>query len=364
MYGVNGQWSAYLKIGGVEYAINPVSVPKLDWFENVHQNLPSLNLTLADKTNKFASIATAGDGVPIELTLGDGANNESSATFNIQGQPNIVQGNGYNYIHINAVLDKVSYLRSMITGLHEGTSASVLSAIASQHGLQADVDSTSDSQVWLPNNKTIASFVRSVADHGWTGEGGCLIPAVTSAGVFLYKNIMQAADSNKVFGQGYLPIMDWSAQSKAHVANHVRGYGSTTVGFDVTGAVSELGKITFSLFSNFLSASKVNMDSIGNLGAKIDAAVRPSGNTHENYQKALHQNRRIRSLFSSDINILVGMATEFDLLKKATVIPTDQLTSSPNTTVSGKYLLTARTRSLVRNKYVEKLVLTGQSLSE
>lgn len=363
MHGVTGQWNASLSINGQDFPINPTTVPNLMWHENVHQYLPTLNLTIADVTGDFATAAAAGDGVPIDLILGDGATNQSSATFNIQGAPKITPGNGYNLLHINAVLDKMSYLRGIIQGFHNGTSASVISSIAAQHGLQAEVDQTADSQVWLPNNKTIASFLRGVTNHGFVNEGSCMVTAVMSTGKLLYKNVMQAADSNVHFGQDGFNILDWNSTSKGMITNNVRGYGSTTVGYKQDGTLLELGKITFDLFSNFLSAAGVNIDSIGGLGTRIEPMVRPSGNTHDKYIEAAHQNQRQRALFSADLNILTDHVTPMDLLTKASAIPVNMLGSVPNDVVAGTYLVTSRTRSLLRNKYVEKIVLTGQSLS-
>lgn len=349
-----------LSIGGKDFPADTSNIKEIFWFESIHQNLPSLNMTLVDKTGTFTNIASAGDGVPIEITMGDGGiSGETSAKFNIQGAPQISKGSGYNLVKINAVLDNVPYMRSIATGLMEGSSSTVLQQLAGRVGLQFDGDSTADDMVWLPNNKTIAGFVRHVANHGWVSEGSCMMAAVTDQAKLLYKNIMSPRSAKDVFGLGgNIPIHDWSATSNGMLTNNNRGYGSTSFGFDIEGKVKELGKISFNMFSNFLPVSQANIDALGKLGGRLDNLIRTAGNTHEKYQEAAHQNQRIRALFSTDLNALVSQHTSAELLEAVNAIPQDWSTSKPSPSVTGQYILTARTKTLTRSRYEERCTLT------
>lgn len=366
MFGVKNQWNMDLSIGGKSFPSNTTTVRTCLWFENIHQNLPSLSLELVDESGDFSTIASAGDGVPIDITLGDGGKSgETSANFVILGAPQISRGQGTNLIKINAVLDHVNYLRSIVSGLYEGTSGAVLQKIAGSVGLTYKGDSSSDAQVWLPNNKTLSSFVRSVAMHGWAGAGSCFIPAVTSARELVYRNIMQPTSEGEIFGyeDGHVIILDWDATSNAMVTNNNGGYGSTSVGFDPTGTLTELNKITFNLFSSVLGVSSKNIEAIGQLGGRIDGIIRSAGNTHENYEQAKHQNARIRSTFSADMNMLIADVSRTTLLSQLTAIPLDYSRRQPNQSLSGPYILTSRTRCLTRSKYAERLVATSQGAS-
>ena len=309
MYGVKNQWNASLAIGGKFYPVNPTTVPSLVWFENIHQHLPSLKLSLIDRDGTFGSIASSGDGVPIDITLGDGGvSGEVSSRFNIQGQPQITHGGGHNILHINAVLDAVPFLRKVASGLFEGSSTDTLAKVAGQAGLGFSGISTADSQIWLPNNKTLAGFVRSVAQHGWIGAGHAVVPAVTDQFKLIYRDITNPISSGEIFSSspdsGTIQILDWEASSVAAQANHNRGYGSTSSYFGADGIFKEFNKIAMTLFNNFLGASSININAIGELGGRLDNMIRPAGNTHEKYEEALHENRRIRSLYASDLKVL------------------------------------------------------------
>lgn len=360
MYGVRGQWNMALSIGGKDFPADTSNVKELFWFETIHQNLPSLNLTIVDKTGAFTNIASAGDGVPIDITLGDGdTSGETTAQFNIQGSPQVTKGSGYNLVKINAVLNNVPYMRSIATGLMEGSSSKVLQQLAGVAGLQFDGDSTADDMVWLPNNKTIAGFVRHVANHGWVGEGSCMMAAVTDQAKLLYKNIMAPKFAGDVLGLGgNISIHDWSATSNGMLTNNNRGYGSTSFGFDIEGKLKELGKISFDMFSNFLPVSQGNIDALGKLGGRLDNLIRTAGNTHEKYQEAAHQNQRIRALFSTDLNALVSQHTSSELLQAVQAIPPDWSTDKPSAAFTGQYILTARTKTITRSRYEERCTLT------
>lgn len=369
MYGVKNQWNASLSIGGKFYPINPSTVPTIQWFENIHQHLPSLNLVLMDKDGTFGSIASTGDGVPIEITLGDGGRSgETSSRFNIQGQPQITHGRGYNLLHINAVLDAVPFLRRVVSGLYEGSSSATLAKVAGQVGLGFSGVSTSDSQVWLPNNKTLAGFVRSVAQHGWIGQGRAVVPAVTDQFKLIYRDITNPLSSGETFasregGRGVHTILDWEASSLAAQANHNRGYGSTSSFFGADGIFKEFNKVAMTLFNNFLGASSINIDAIGQLGGRLDNMIRPAGNTHEKYEEALHENRRVRSLYASDLKVVTCTASRSELLSKVAASPHNWGSGQSNQSLSGEYILTSRTRSIVRSKYVEMNVLTTSGMA-
>lgn len=362
-FGVKNQWNLALNIGGKDFPADTSNVQQLLWYENIHQNLPTLNLTLVDKTGVFSNITAAGDGVKIEATIGDGeARGETSGVFSIQGPPQISHGSGYNVIKLNAVLDYVPYQRSIASGLLEGTSSQVIAQLASKVGLKFSGDDTADSMVWLPTNKTIASFIRHVSNHGWADAGSLMMAAITDQGKLLYKNVMQAKMSKETFGVAGnqdLQIIDWQASSNGMITNNNRGYGSTSFGFDIEGNVKELGKITFNMVSNILPIAAASVEAIGTLGGRLDSLIRSAGNTHEKYEEAAHQNQRLRALFSSDLNILTHAHTATELLQSAFASPIDWSTGKPNAALTGNYILSGRTKTITRSRYEERLVLTG-----
>lgn len=365
MYGVKNQWNLAISIGGKDLApADPTGVKKLLWFESIHQALPSLNLEFIDLTGAFSTITASGDGVPIDITLGDGDySGETTSRFNIQGQPQLTHGNGYNLIKLNAVLDNLSYMRQVSSGLFNGTSSSVLGQIAAKVGLKFDGATTSDAMAWLPNNKTLYGFAKAVANHGWIDAASCLIHAVTDQKELVYKNVMQPDSVGETFESGSnesVQIVDWSATSNGLITNNNRGYGSTSFGFNAEGLLQEFNKITFNLLTNVLGVSTANINALGALGGRLDNIIRSAGNTHDNYDQAKHQNQRLRSLFSSDINLVTAQVTQSKLLHSISAVPFDFSTGNANPVYTGDYVMTSRTKSLIRSKYVERIVASSQ----
>lgn len=369
MAGVKGQWELTLNLGGYEYPTpSPESVPELNWFETIHQSLPTLNLTVKDYTGDVLRAVGGGDGTIIDITLGDGSGKATSAKFNIQGSPNVSPGRGYYNVKLNAVLDVVKYTRSVPTGLYEGTSASVISRLASEAGLRAKVIGSVDSQVWLPSGKTMHEWVRQIANHGYANASSLMMLGVTDQKELVYGDANQLINMGGVVftppGGGGIPINDWTATSNGMIGNNIKGYGATSIEFDPTGVVKELNKISSVLFGKTgFFASANNIASVGGLGGRIDIRPMSGGNTHEKYTEARHQNTRNRSLFSADLNILTHTVSGVQLLSGCEVQPPNLAYSNSGGSsiaeeFAGRYLITGKTKSLMSSKYCERVTCT------
>jgi len=360
MQGVMGQWNIQLNIGGLDITANPTTVPVLNWFQTIHQNLPSINLVVNDITGELLNYAM--DGAAIDITLGDGGQNETTSRFNIQGSPQIALGNSYYRFKINAVLDAMPYMRKIASGLYEGQSSNALSKVAQQSGLSFDGHTTNDSQVWLPNNQTLAGFARMVSSRGWASASSSMLLAVTDKFNLLYKDLDRVINggSKATFGQGGIPMLDYSATSRGMIANNNRALGVTASGFDSAGAFKELANISVLQLSNFFNFSSANKEAIGKLGGRLDQIVRDAGNVHDKFDDALHQNKRLRAMYSFDLNVLTDVVTDIELLSRVTANVLDHVKPSQiNTALSGDYIVTSITKSLTSPKYVERLTLTS-----
>lgn len=365
-YGVEGLWNCALAIGGQEYPATTTNIVELLWFESVHQSLPSLNLTIKDWDESFAKIASVGDGVKIDITLGDGKGGETSATFNIQGPPQITPGNGYNTVKMNAVLDAIEYNRKIPQGLYEGTSNDAISKLAGEAGLTpVTPTSTNDSQVWLPNNNSIVNFVKSIAQHAYAGDSSAMTVGVTDQRQLIFgdANDLINQSTGVTLGydesQGHIIIQDWNGTSSGMVANNFKSYGATTAFWTPEGILSELNKVTATLFgTNLFSFSSQNSDRIGDMGTRVDMQPRPAGNTHDKYNEAAHINTRTRSMWNVDFNCTTYQYTGIQLLSGVDVAPYRYGLPGQSEIFTGRMLLTAKTKALFNSKYVERLTLT------
>ena len=365
MYGIKNQYNCQLNIGGAELAATPSNILKIEIIENFNQNLPTLALTIQDDSGLFLDSTASGDGTPISLTLGDGGKSgEQSSTWRIQGSPQVDHGRSCYVITMNALLDAISYSRKIASGLYEGNSSQVLSKIAGESGLGFEGSPTSDNQVWLPNNRSLANFVRHVVNHAYSSAQSVFVAGVTEAKNLKMKDLSTLTSGGVSFGVGTgIPILSYNITSLGAVANHNRAAGSTSFGYGQDGVAIELNKITSTLIGNNLNASSFTQGALGAIGGRLDRIIRDSGNTHKKYTEAKHQNTRLRAQYNCDLHIVTDVFTGVDILTPVTAFPHNLTTVNPaslNTPYCGNYVVSAKTRTLVGTQYMEKLTLTSQ----
>jgi hypothetical protein len=364
--GVAGQWSLGLSLGGLDYPASITNVPKFEVYETIHQSLPSLNLEIKDYTGDYIKSTASGDGTLVEAVYGDGVNN-NSATFMIQGNPSVRHEKGCSILSINAVLNHVNYLRRTALGSFKGSSSSVISKIASNVGLTPVTTSSADSQQWLPNNKSFADFAKSIKEHGWASESSLMMLAVSTQGELIYGNAEDLAKQDIVkFGvdeKNSIIIEDWSGTSNGLLSGASRGYAATTVTYDQKGVVQEFNAAKSSALGNILSfGSSVGTLLEGAVGGLVLVRPRSSGNTHENYIKAEHQNARQRALYNIDLNLLVNKVSGAKLLRGAYAEPPNYGAPEISKVYTGNYLVTAKTTTFQSQQYCERITLTTNSV--
>ena len=359
--GVTGQWNCGLSIGGAPFAATTSNVVALNVIETIHQNLPSLQLTIKDATGQLQEAAASGDGTPIILTLGDGNKlGSTTSQWSIQGDPDIKPGSSHYVVQLRAMLDAVPFSRSISTGLFEGTANSVLGQVAAKAGLSFKGDSTSDKQVWLPNNKTLAGFAKHIVGHAYAGKQSGFVSGVTENKQLRLLNLSTAKAGGKVFSvtPGTIPIRGYEIKSKGAWGNHNRAAGATSSTWTKEGVLTELNKITQKRFSSNFGFSPAFAKSIGELGGRLDTMIRDAGNVHEKFIDARHQNSRIRDMFTCDLIIFTDVHSGVNILDTVTAYPPSLVADTFNLPYCGNYVVTAKTRSLVDPSYVERITLT------
>jgi hypothetical protein len=364
MHGIKDQYNMSMNIGGVDYPCMASNIENISVFENYATNLPTLNITIMDDSGIFVESTAGGDGTPIQLVFGDGGREgESSSSWVITGNPEISHAKGYYRIKINAVLNNIAYMRKIANGLYEGSSNTALSKLAGEAGLKFNGDSASDSQVWLPNNKTLAGFARMIAGHAYGGSQSVYALGVTIDGELRFKDLSKIQGGKQIGGQG-LQILSWDITSKGAIGNHNRAAGSTSAGYKPDGVLKELKEVSTTLGNGKLSFSSFFKGAIGDFGGKLDKLPRDSGNSHEKYQEARYQNSRLRAMYSLDLHVLVNTFSGLNVLSGANINLPDIITSPNSTGVnksySGNYIVSAKTTTLINSSYYERITFTTQ----
>lgn len=365
MQGVEGQWSGGMIIGGYEIPLNPSVLTSFNLFNSIHQSLPSLDVTFKDDGAHIINSLGIGDGTPVSITLGDGKNGDTgSMSFKVVGDPQSKPGYSTEIVSFSAVLDHLPYMRKIISGSTKGTSGDAIAMAASQAGLKTEIDSTNDSMVWLPNNKPLAAFVRHVAERGWASATSCMLTGVTDGSLLRYKDLDKiiSGGASVEYGVNGIPVLQHVITSKSHVQNNIAGYGSTSTTLMGDGSFKELAKIGMRMIGNRAAAGAEMSASLGSLGGRIETRPLDAGNTHDKWAEAQHQNRRIKSNFAFDVNILIDVLTdESKILNGSDLMLYSKATGGILTSVTGSYIITSKVRSLMNNRYFEKLTLTAQS---
>lgn len=361
MLGQVGQYALEVLADGVDLKLDPSDLGHFNIINNILEHLPSASFMFKDKTGKFIDQLIK-DGSKLEISIGLPDDLYSALQFVSSGIPDVDGAD----ISVRGFLDKMPFMRSVIDKHHEGNSSDVISALAKAVGLEADVDTTDDSMIWLPNRTTIAQYARHVTDRAFSTAGSALIMAVTDSGKLRYKDLdtliskgpgkTLASDSSK----GDFQILDWTVASKAHVTNNNQGYGSTTIGMNEDGSIFEGNKVAMKLFSAATSISESLSGAIGDLGGRINVLAPLAGNTHKNWYKALHENERVKQSYAFDLNVVVDRPSRLELLDVVRAIPNNPQTGQEARDMVGNYIVTATTKFITNNRFMEKLVLTAQ----
>ena len=362
MSGVFGQWFLEISIDGTPILANPTTVPYIHIINNMHQNLPILDFAYKDSSGITDTLRLK-DGTSITCSIGvAGGHIYQGLPFRMIGSPKGNPTDSSTGITIKAVLDNPAYMRKIMDTHVDGTSTALAQKIAGMAGLKFDGDNANDKMVWLPNRLPLASSLKKHSEKAWASDKSSFIVGVDDSGTLYYKDLdkLAAASATKTFSsnpsEGHY-ISFWSFDAKDQLYNNTKGYGSTSIGHKEDGTVDELAKIDMRSFAGDIGGSFMK-NVIGSRGGRVDHLPIQSGNVHDNWNKAIHQNSRIKSMFSCDLVILTDTPSQVKMFDKVKVIPYDPATAQPRQTLVGDYIVTAFTRTIHRNQYYEKITLT------
>lgn len=364
--GVHGQWFLDISIAGTPLVADPSLFSKLEIINNIHQHLPSIYFSYRDPTGDNSEMFKFKDGDAINVSLGTpGVHIYEGMSFAQLGSPRGDPSNKEGVL-VQGVLNKPAWLRKIVDTHTEGNSHEVFQKLAGQAGLQAIVDTAMDKMVWLPNRTSLAEYARFVADRAYGGKTSCFITAVTDTGKALFKDIDKIiqSGSKRLLSQFYEPgsvnILSYEVTSKSHITNNSRGYGATSMATRNDGSTIELNKIDIRGFASALPFGDFFSSAIGDLGNRIMQMPTLTGNTHDKWADAIHQNMRIKSMYGFDIAVLTDTPSRLELLDKIEFKPLNRKTGQPVEALVGEYIVTAITKTIHGMRYYEKLTITSQ----
>jgi hypothetical protein len=369
---IGSQYYVDLALNNQEIAVSPSLLPKVFELNNNHHHVPSILMYLNDPTGLLLNKLNLGDGVPIDIasTSDPNAYPPTTTTYRMLGRPKAVSA-GMTMMAITGYLDATQYLRQVVKKSYRGNSSDVIQQLASDSGMTAIADATNDTMAWLPNLKTFSQFARHLTDYGWASPTSMMSMAVNRSKQLIFKNISEHIKTAPLatFYYGASPpagstaesysIAQYKVTNRSGLLNHWMGYGANTNQVTRDGTLSTFNKVTSTLLSNTIDVNPILQGQVGNI---VRTVFHPpdTGNGHTNFISALHQNKRLRSMFSTDLEILIIGDCKRDIFDLVNVDIIDSSTYESNPAYQGQYLITAKTRVAWNNMYYTKLQLCTQ----
>lgn len=335
--------------------------------ESVDLSVPMLQVSLSDQYEQISSEGMMADGALIRVVLHprtDATKTKLDCTFRLNSVNRTTEG-GITRVNLDAYLDVPLYWHAASSREFKGTSSACLSSLASECGMDFDVDATSDAQTWYPAQTVNHLWARHVAQHGFKSSSSCMQLAVTSGKRLLYKDLNMARPPKDRMSYvevrpEYILVTDAAPSIRSGTSNHVGGYYYGRVRQSVKSGVEVLDQVNApkgrgdkSLMVNKKLHSKVE------LGRTKFSAI-DVGNTHDSYEVAFHQNLRLRSLYAASTAVLTPECTDLQLLDWVQFAVDSNYGSMA--AFSGMYQVMSKASILRGTDYVERFELGRRSL--
>lgn len=373
---IPGQFLAYAKIGDSEIPLSSSDDQFICIRDNVKQILPTVEFYLPDFNNVLSGQTLISDGTPIEVAISDGVDGKAVVKkFTSFGTPKRAPTSTGTFLHIIGILDGCAdIVRAAVNRSINDTSYNVMSEAAKQFDLNfsSNVTSTNDKMAWRGGRQHWGNFLNFVADHGYSQPGSFMSFSIQSNKTLFYNDVAQLMKSQarkamivnsstdkEVNNVPVFNMIEYLAVNHSGYANNSNAYGMSMKQFN-TGT----GDIDAYKTSQAHKPTGMGIDMNANIKSSIDKNPRVllpainTGNTHENFMSARHQNARLGDTYSQNVYVLVPAYTNLSLYDKVYFRALDEQGNIDTSTV-GDYLITGTAKATKAGRYYEKLELTS-----
>lgn len=372
LIGEADKYVAAMTINDNYYPVTTSAVHEIVVTSSIHTFLPMLRIIADDPlnilTNKITgggSDYTLGDGTRIGISLGRSETDPLKLRkFRLSGTPKVTQSNRGSVLKISAMADALRWLREVVTGAYQGTSAEILKelAIESGIGLLAPHD-TNDSMIWLPNRKSRAKFAQFIMDHGWRSPESCMLLGMDTERVLRYMDVSEIAQEKAKFSIKYMlepeNKTDLIAQKAlvftSALANLLGGYPTQLAGENVDGQENIFRDVNVVKHGDYLDINQSISKDITLSKSKIFPIN--VGNVHPYFHEAELQNERHASTFKIFIDVILDSFSGIRLFDVVDFAMNDTINGIKQNNYSGTYFVTARATGIIAGEYFEKIRL-------
>lgn len=341
-------------------AYNTLSFLQIDI--SSRQALPQVSLALTDASMILSPNGYLQDCAPFSIVLKP-TGSDISTTYNFRifkfREVKTVSGARYQ---IDGFWDSLPYWFTTTNVGIRGTSDTVMSQIASAAGLRYSGTHTSDAQLWMPQNRTYAAWVRNLTLHGYVSDKSLMVSGVDivdGQATLLYKdfNAIQTTPITMAIGQqapGEVSVADFRTHANAGPMNKNSGY------HQVRYFQSALGRDQ-TPFAN-MEVTPTSRTPLFSMNAR-EKAKRGTflysgigfGNTNPDaYEKGRYINSRGAGLLSAKIDLMSINSTNVRLFDRINVVARNESANAEvDNAWSGLYTVTAISYKIDTTNYCE-----------
>lgn len=366
MFSIEGRLSIGIFFDGKEFPFERAN--SLDFLHLVAATkiaVPMLHFRIQDTLGWIARNSALFDGVPITITLSPKNREATSYTFRLNSYKENKSNDPISY-EIDAYLDVPKYWSGSQREPIVGTSSSALEEIAKTCGMFHQVETTSNSQQWLPHNRKYHEWAREIARSGYASDNSCMVLAVDFDKVMRYININASRQLagrlsliNKIDGMYH--VVAHKPRTLSGTSNHLGGYNSIHVQQrpteDARYRIHKRIDVRNDEKGNIMMSGEVKKASehTNVMFGPIDP-----GNVSETYERGVYQNRRMQSLYSVGLEILTQDLTNLGVLAAVELATPDHKALR---SYAGRYVVAARTLYIQGINFYEKLLLIRKTLN-
>lgn len=366
-YSVQGRIEVSVFINDIEFpldALNTLNYLQIAW--TTRTILPTFRLGVFDARHVLDNLNLQ-DGIPIRIVVKPLGLTTVAFNFRKYDHTKTFNGTGFVY-EMDGYLDYPKFWTGTALGGIRGTSSDALSSIASQCGLKFDGVPTSDSQLWMPRNRTFGEWAYAIKKRGFVSESSYMELGINPDGTMLYRDVTQLPAPQKTiilgqYKQGAMTAMDYMPKARSGLNNKMTGYQNTRVQQTIMSA-DTLTSSNTSVTTTPDTTSPLYNKTVQGLvqrGYQSYGGI-DVGNTHENYERALYQNIRIANTYSLDVEFLMQSPTNMGLFDTF-VFAVDQEVNKQDAPFAGTYTTVGRSMLITGSQFAEKILGTRTGLN-
>ena len=387
-YTLDNQFYVEMYINDEPMYYDPSTFEEFSIVQNTINLVPSFKFIInGEATGRFSNFYNPGDLNKIDVEIGNARSGQRiiNSRWRMFGSPKYESsGNNSERITVLCILDVIKYFRSMVQNVPEYNGNLFINAsdairwITNSCNLETTnysgentIDQTNDKQYWLPRRNTFCSFAHDICNHSWINDQSIFSLALDEERTLFFKNISELAKKNpktqflhtksqKII-QNTHGVLDYEIKNFSGMLNNWAAYHLKSTQEKISGNFDEFSDINIVRQSNYFEVGK-EIDKEIDENRVIHRPIETK-NTHENFENALHQNKRGRTFYGTFVDVLVEDITEndlYDVIRLDLIEPVSRETNTSNKTYSGNYIISAKTRIIKGTRYYEKLRLATQ----